>query len=203
MSGTPDDDQTVPGHERVLHLDARSLRGMAHPLRLRIIGHLRTQGPTTATKLAQALGVNTGATSYHLRQLAEYGYVVEDAERGVGRERWWKAAHTATRVDKREFGANSGDPEASEAYLRAIAQVYAERIQQFIDLHTLMDEPWLGSSTLSDYILSLTAEETQQLRDDLLELLAKHRRHDPAQPDERPDARPVSVQVQVLPHPEP
>ena len=191
--------ETVPGHERVLHLDARSIRGMAHPLRIKIIGHLRTHGSTTATKLANALGVNTGATSYHLRQLAEYGYVVEDPERGVGRERWWKAAHTATHVDKQEFGASSADPDAGEAYLRVVAQIYAERMQHFIDVHALMEEQWLGNATMSDYTLSLTSDETAELRSKIFDLLATYRRHDPEQPDDRDEAEPVSVQLQIIP----
>ncbi|WP_428995029.1 helix-turn-helix domain-containing protein [Kribbella qitaiheensis] len=40
-------------------------------MRNRMLGLLRVHGPATATTLAERLGVNTGATSYHLRQLAE------------------------------------------------------------------------------------------------------------------------------------
>ena len=67
--------------------------GLAHPLRLRLLGRLRTDGPATATALAEKLGTNTGATSYHLRQLAEVGLVAEDPDLGTGRQRWWRARH--------------------------------------------------------------------------------------------------------------
>ena len=43
-----------------------------------MLGILRTEGATTATALAQRLGLNTGATSYHLRQLAQHGFIVDD-----------------------------------------------------------------------------------------------------------------------------
>ena len=76
------------------HPDARSLRGLAHPLRLQLLGLLRSDGPATATQLAVRTGQSSGATSYHLRQLAAYGFVIEDAERTTGRrERYWRAAH--------------------------------------------------------------------------------------------------------------
>jgi len=43
-----------------LHLDARShvetLRALAHPLRMRLLGTLRREGPATASQLAAALG---------------------------------------------------------------------------------------------------------------------------------------------------
>ncbi|MFH5822537.1 ArsR/SmtB family transcription factor [Georgenia sp. AZ-5] len=75
-----------------VRLDARALKVLAHPLRSRLLSALRLEGPATATALARALSTNTGATSYHLRRLAEAG-LVEDTGAGSGRERWWRAAH--------------------------------------------------------------------------------------------------------------
>lgn len=54
---------------RVVRLDHRQVRVLAQPLRMRLVGALRVKGPATATALAEMLGTNTGATSYHLRQL--------------------------------------------------------------------------------------------------------------------------------------
>ena len=81
---------------------AAGLRTLSHPTRLRMLMLLRLDGPATATQLAQQLRLNTGATSYHLRQLADQGFIVEDAERGDGRDRWWKAAHESTYAVGRE-----------------------------------------------------------------------------------------------------
>ena len=66
--------------------DPSVLRALAHPLRGRLLGLLRTEGPSTATRLGQQLGESSGATSYHLRQLEAYGFVGE--ARREGRERW-------------------------------------------------------------------------------------------------------------------
>ncbi|HWH01466.1 MAG TPA: helix-turn-helix domain-containing protein, partial [Pilimelia sp.] len=74
-------------------LTGAQLRVLAHPLRSRLLGSLRVHGPQTATALAARLRTNTGAASYHLRQLAGAGLVAEETGRGRGRERWWRAAH--------------------------------------------------------------------------------------------------------------
>ncbi|NEE24033.1 helix-turn-helix transcriptional regulator, partial [Streptomyces sp. SID7982] len=59
------------GTDRRMHnVDARTLRSLAHPLRIRLLNTLREFGPATASKLGERLGESSGATSYHLRQLA-------------------------------------------------------------------------------------------------------------------------------------
>ena len=68
------------------------MKVLAHPLRTRLLGALRLEGPATATGLARLLGTNTGATSYHLRRLADVG-LVEETGTGTGRQRVWRAAH--------------------------------------------------------------------------------------------------------------
>ena len=60
--------------------DATALKALTHPLRLRMLGMLRIDGPATATGLAERLGLNSGATSYHLRQLAQHGFIEEAAD---------------------------------------------------------------------------------------------------------------------------
>src|SRR5205085_2756191 len=46
--------------------DPGALRALAHPLRIRLLGLLREDGPGTATTLARVVGESTGDTSYHL-----------------------------------------------------------------------------------------------------------------------------------------
>jgi predicted transcriptional regulator len=70
--------------------DPKALRALAHPIRMSLIGLLRTEGPLTATKAAELLGESSATTSFHLRQLAKYG-MAEEAAGGNGRERPWQA----------------------------------------------------------------------------------------------------------------
>ncbi|MEV0719316.1 helix-turn-helix domain-containing protein [Asanoa sp. NPDC050611] len=182
--------------DREVNLDATTLRGLAHPLRVRILGLLREDGPATATTLAERLGQSTGATSYHLRILANYGFVVDDPERNVGRERWWKAAHRTTRLDV----DLARPPAETEGYLRAVAAQYADRVDRFLDEIAVMPRPWLDPFTISDWRLRLTVEEAQELHEAIFAFAERYRRDD----DEGtyPDgAEKVTLQVQILPFP--
>src|SRR5207302_8601104 len=85
----------VPGRTVTRLTDPRALRAYAHPVRMRLIGLLRTEGPLTATRAAELLGESTGTTSFHLRQLAKYG-LVEEAGGGTGRQKPWRATTTST-----------------------------------------------------------------------------------------------------------
>ena len=91
-------------------LDAKGLRALAHPLRVELVNLLRKHGPSTATRLADRLGVNSGTASYHLRQLGAAGFVEEDTERGNARERWWRPVHQITRLDDSTWPSGSPRP---------------------------------------------------------------------------------------------
>src|SRR3954451_21753322 len=87
--------------------DPEALEALAHPLRGRLLGLLRSDGPATARGLATQVGESSGVTSYHLRKLADAGFVEEDAGRGTRRERWWRAVHTATSWSPSDFLRNA------------------------------------------------------------------------------------------------
>jgi len=136
------------------------LRALSHPVRLRMLGLLRAEGPATATGLAVRLGLNSGATSYHLRQLAEHGFVVDDPERGTGRERWWQAAHQSTTTEKPK---DAEERAAQDAFLQAIAVVQTELLQRAVEEHELLPEPWRDACRFSDWMVRLTPRKAAAL----------------------------------------
>lgn len=147
--------------------DAAGLKALAHPHRLQMLGLLRTQGPATATGLAQRLGLNSGATSYHLRQLAEHGFIVEDTERGNARERWWRAAHDSTRMS----ALDSDDPDAADAYLQTVALMYGEHLARAARERPFTPRAWQESSTFSDWVIRLTPANARALIDAIATLV--------------------------------
>ena len=171
------------------------LRALAHPTRLKMLGMLRIDGPATATSLATRLGINTGQTSYHLRQLAQHGFVVDDDERGNGRERWWKAAHQATITgdppDRPE------DQEALDAYMQTVAVMYTQQLQAAVEEMSLLPLPWREASTLSDYHVRVTAEHAQDLTEKMHGLFMELRED----ADDDPDAVDFVFQFQAFPRP--
>jgi DNA-binding transcriptional ArsR family regulator len=149
---------------------AAGLRALSHPTRLKILMRLRVEGPATATTLARELSLNTGATSYHLRQLAEHGFIVEDEERGDQRDRWWRAAHRSTLAELTDR-RDDADAESAEAYLQSVALLYTETLMQAVGERRYLPEAWQRASTTSDWHLRLTASRAEQLVDTLAELI--------------------------------
>lgn len=102
-------------------------RTLGNPLRRRILGHLQRHGEANSTGLAKALDESTGTTSYHLRKLAEQGFVEEIAERSAGRERWWRPL---------PFDIRMPDPEKMAAAELSAAMAFTRRrADQDLDLY--------------------------------------------------------------------
>jgi predicted ArsR family transcriptional regulator len=150
--------------------EPRALRALSHPVRLRLLGLLRSDGPSTASALATRLGLNSGATSYHLRQLAQHGFVAEELDRGNGRDRWWRAAHQTTRTSDEDL-SDPADLDAHDAYLQTVAVVYTERLQRAMEERPLLPGPWRRTTDLSDWRLRLTPARAEQLVEALHDLI--------------------------------
>ncbi|GGQ53781.1 helix-turn-helix domain-containing protein [Couchioplanes azureus] len=184
--------------QREVHLDSRQIRVLAHPLRFRLLGRLRLEGPATATRLARALGTNTGATSYHLRQLAEVGLVLEEQRPGRGRERWWRSAHDVSSWQRDSF---AGDADATAAADWLEASLLRGFVEQVEGWHRVQhDEPpeWRRASSFSDVWLDLSAAQLDALNAELLDVIERYRAAGPA-----PDARRIVYYLYGMPKVDP
>jgi DNA-binding transcriptional ArsR family regulator len=102
--------------------DPKAIRALAHPLRLDLLDLLVATGPATAAQCGRILGVSQASCSFHLRQLAKYGFV-EDAGPGSDRrERQWRMPDPRLRL-------TGGD-----AVARQLHQVVVERA-----MHEILD----------------------------------------------------------------
>jgi DNA-binding transcriptional ArsR family regulator len=179
-------------------LDARSLRGLAHPLRMKLLNALRRGGPATASQLAAKLGESSGATSYHLRQLAAHGFVEDAPEHGKGRERWWKSVHKGVQFDD----ALLKDPDpavrgAADLFIHEVANIHTQEIATWLGNPNDWSEGWRRSSDLSDMTLRLTPEVALDLITKMHELVDSYRAQAPA--EDTPDAETVRVHTHVFP----
>ena len=77
--------------------DPKAMRAMAHPARLSLLEALAHHGQLTATEAAEHVGESPSNCSFHLRQLAKYGFV-EEAEGGTGRQRPWRLVNVGMRM---------------------------------------------------------------------------------------------------------
>ncbi|MFF5333613.1 helix-turn-helix domain-containing protein [Streptomyces sp. NPDC013181] len=117
----------APPRKPVRRLDARSLRGLAHPLRMSILEALALDGPATATGLSGRLGENTGTVSWHLRHLAQHGFIEEETGRGTKRERWWRVVEETKVLETSEFHDDPHTKGALSVYMHELVQQYFSR----------------------------------------------------------------------------
>jgi DNA-binding transcriptional ArsR family regulator len=102
--------------------DPKAIRALAHPLRLDLLELLVATGPVTAAQCGRILGVSQASCSFHLRQLAKYGFV-EDAGSGADRrERQWRMPDPRLRLP------------GGDAVTRQLRQVLVERV-----MHEILD----------------------------------------------------------------
>jgi hypothetical protein len=139
--------------------------------------------------------------SYHLRVLAEHGFIVEDADRGNGRDRWWRALHRSTSFTFRmpEDPGDEQSVEDAERFVRMDADEMYQRMVAFIDSFTarraeLAELPW----TLSYWPVRLTHAEARTLAEQINELVLPYRRAQ-GDPDPRADTERAYFQFQLLP----
>ncbi|GHC85006.1 hypothetical protein GCM10007079_27520 [Nocardiopsis terrae] len=154
-----------------MEVGADALRGLAHPLRARILDELSVHGPATATILGNRLGESSGSTSYHLRQLARYGFV--EVEPGPGqRDRWWRLRPGGWRVRGTELLRGPATREAAEIVLDRYYGGRRERLRQW---HALSgerpDDPevrrWIQAAQDSVAHVRMSPEEAEEFARDL------------------------------------
>jgi DNA-binding transcriptional ArsR family regulator len=178
--------------------DVRALRALAHPLRNRLLGQLRLNGPATASRLGRAVGESSGATSYHLRQLAAYGFVEEVEGRGSARERWWRARHRMTSWEAADVVAQEGGAEVQDEITRLQIAGQARVLNAWLTQKEELGSGWTAGASLNDYGLRLRPEQAHALAGELHAVMARWLEAHPAEgPAE--GAELVGVLIDVVP----
>ena len=185
-------------HETRKITDAQTLRALAHPVRIAIFEQLAFGGAMTATEIGEQIGESPTTCSFHLRQLAKYGFV-EEAGGGTGRSRPWRLTSVGMSFSP------SGDMEAeiaSDAVVRMFRERQFERYQAWRSTKASYPLEWRKAATDSQYLFYLTAPELDQLSSEVHELLQRWvmlegRLQDPS----RRPAGSVPVETLLLSHP--
>lgn len=185
-----------PGAE--LLPDTNAYKALSHPDRLRMLGILRFDGPSTATALAKRLGLNSGATSYHLRQLALHGLIEEAEGLGNKRDRWWQARREAAEQDPTEI--QGGAPQAVIDMVAGVFRQHQAMMQKGLSEFPTLPDAWKKTANVSDYTMALTAEEALAFKEKLLALLWDAVRQSPAEGDVlTPGKRNYTIMLHAFP----
>jgi DNA-binding transcriptional ArsR family regulator len=169
--------------------DPRALRALAHPTRQRILRRLAQEGPATSAMLARELDEDRGATSFHLRQLGAYGFIVVDEERSEGRRKFWRVIAQDLRLPRGPGVAGAAEAGA------VVSQMWGDSLAALARFYREGD-PWVEDAELSHSTLRLTREELRAFGDEYLALLSRYVR--PAE-DAPEGARPLIALFAAFP----
>jgi len=172
--------------------DARTLRALAHPVRIAIVEELSLGGPLTATEVGERIGETPTTCSFHLRQLAKYGYV-EEAGGGKGRARPWRMTSIGHSV-----ASTHDDPEtqvAANALLRLVRERQIDRYRTWRETQSTYPREWRDAAGDSQFVFYLTAQELEELNEELVAMLRPRVMERLTDPSQRP---PGSVPVEML-----
>jgi DNA-binding transcriptional ArsR family regulator len=159
---------------RTTLITAASMRVLAHPTRLRLLGLLRERGPQTAAQLGDVVDEAPGTVSYHLAKLASID-LIEPAEPQSTdkRARWWQATTELTSWDTAQLLDDPDKAAASSMLQKSIGQAYAARHSDYVDALPSLPREWVEAGTSGDRTLRLTVDELAAMNAELESLVAR------------------------------
>lgn len=177
--------------------DSRTLRALTHPVRIALIEALLLGGAMTATEVGERIGESPTTCSFHLRQLAKYGFV-EEAGGGKGRARPWRLSSVGM-----QFASAHDDPEtevAAGALVRMLRERQFGRYRTWLETNRSYPREWRDAAGSSESIMYLTAGELEELSQEVLALVLPRFRERLTDPARRPpDAVPVEILMLAYP----
>lgn len=176
--------------------DVQAMRALAHPVRIALIETLSLYGPMTATEAGDRIGESPTTCSFHLRQLAKYGFV-EEAGGGRGRARPWQMTSVGMRVSP---GDDSESELAAEAFVRIFRERVLGRYRAWLEGRGAYPRAWRKAAGESQTVVYVTPEELEALIEELVALLGSRHRERVSDPASRPPGA-LPVEMVVLSYP--
>jgi DNA-binding transcriptional ArsR family regulator len=173
--------------------DPRDMVALAHPLRLDLLELLLVNGPMTASQAGRSLDESPSNISWHLRKLAEHGFVRQNTT-GPGRARPWRIV-----AESLSWGDDAEDS-ASSAALRDVAlERELQLLRAALAEHSARPQEWRDATRLTAERLWLTAAEARELGERIAALAEPYAGR-LADPHSRPpDARLVAMMSWLIP----
>ena len=148
--------------------DAQTMRALAHPVRIALLEELVLGGALTATELGERIGESPTTCSFHLRQLAKYGFV-EEAGGGKGRARPWRLTSIGI-----SFGNTHDDPAtelAASVLSRLVHERQLDRYRAWLESRATYPREWRDAAHDSEYLYYVTPAELKELSQEITDLL--------------------------------
>ncbi|MEV0797039.1 helix-turn-helix domain-containing protein [Kribbella sp. NPDC050281] len=142
--------------------DPRELNALAHPVRMGIVELLSISGPLTATELADRLDETPANCSWHLRKLAQHGFV-EEAEGGKGRQRPWQVPGLGFSWDEEHASGSIDERRAAQALSEVMMGRAMDRLREAQQRAPEESEEWRAAHSSAEMIAWLTADELKEM----------------------------------------
>lgn len=165
--------------------DPASMRALSHPVRLALVEVLTLHGSLTATQASKLIGETPTTCSFHLRQLAKYGFV-EEAGPMPGRSRPWRITQLGWLLEEQP-----GD----QAHALAARHLGEMALNRQLERHRAHERGAQRTHT----VWWVTPDEAAELHAGIEKLMMRYRER-----LQNPAARPAdaeAVEVVVLTHP--
>ncbi|MFI6147032.1 ArsR/SmtB family transcription factor [Streptomyces sp. NPDC051109] len=159
--------QPKPQPEQIT--DLSRLKAFTNPLRMQLYRLLYAAGTATASQLAEQVGQTPSLVSYHLRKLAEHGFVAEAGSRSTdGRERWWQvASEEGWGFRSSDFAGTPEGVAAVGAVTRGIHDTRVAQYRTYLDQTDAWGKAWTDAAFSSEWMLDLTPAELAEMNDEL------------------------------------
>jgi DNA-binding transcriptional ArsR family regulator len=137
------------------------VRALAHPVRLAILDLLQARTSVNATECAREVGESPQTCSYHLRALAQQGFVAR-AGSNDGRETRWQLVRRTL-----ELATTSSSSPAFAAAANALQRRLLERDARTVDEYLRneheLEPEWQKAAAFTSGTIVATADEVEEL----------------------------------------
>jgi DNA-binding MarR family transcriptional regulator len=177
--------------------DPRTMRALAHPLRIALLEMLTVDGPLTATEAAERLGESPANCSFHLRQLAKYHFVEETRGGRGGRHRPWRLTQVGMRFS--DLHEDAQTRVAASLLDQVLVDRYLARYQASRRVRHTHPREWQEVTGQSEFLLWVTPEELRAVTEEVEAVLRRHADR-LANTELRPEgSRPIEVLLFAFP----
>ncbi len=165
-------------------MNPQTLKALAHPTRQLIVAELSAGGPARAADLSIRLDIPANSISFHLRNLGHAGIASILEGRATNRkERWWSLTMESIKFDDSSLKETPEGRAALADYERK-GKVSLRKLIDHSLAARITGDPW---AFLVDASMRVSVSDIATVRDEILDVFAKHRT--------TPDAGPGDTQL--------
>ncbi|WP_298446133.1 helix-turn-helix domain-containing protein [Ferrimicrobium sp.] len=165
-------DKTSLNPETKRLTEAQAMRALTHPVRIALIEVLAVHQRLTATQAGELIQETPTTCSFHLRQLAKYGFV-EEAGPGKGRQRPWKLVNMGFTIQEEDLNAEGRV--AADVLVQMFFRRAFGRFERWQHIHWSYPEEWDRASAADQAAMFVTTTELEEVNAKVREVLEGYR----------------------------